>query len=209
MRFNLKLEEIKYLKILYTDIYDEICDLKVAIKKIDEREIFACAKTNTELNIETPQEIMLSIVCTDGLYRTKAKLKSINNEDPYTFIYIETPQGIEYQQNREYFRVKANYNCFYIPDENSAGFEVISNDISANGISLIMPNHIISENASKLLIEINKREIETLVKYIRSEKVENGYKISFTFSKISENDRDFISQVCIKNQLAQRRNTLF
>ena len=44
MQFNLKLEEIKYLKILYSDIYGELCDLKVAIKKIDEREIFACAK---------------------------------------------------------------------------------------------------------------------------------------------------------------------
>ena len=37
---------------------------------------------------------------------------------------------------------------------------------------------------------------------------DDGYKISFMFKEISENNRDFISQVCIKKQLEEKRNSI-
>ena len=65
------------------------------------------------LEIEVPQEIMLSIICNDGLYKTKAQLRRLENEEPYAFWFVQTPQGLEYQQNREYFRIIADYECIY------------------------------------------------------------------------------------------------
>lgn len=209
MRFNLKLEDIKYIKILYIDSQNQSNLTKAALKKIDEREILACAKFENGIDIETPQEVVLSLICNDGLYRTKTKLKSVEEDDPYVFLFLETPLGIEYQQNREYFRVKANYECVYKVNDEASPIKAKAFDISANGVSILLQNHVINDDLSKLIIKINGRDIETMVRYVRSEKIETDYRVSFAFAKISEQDRDFISQVCIQNQLVQRRNTLF
>jgi len=209
MRFNLKLEDIKYIKILYIDSQNQSNLTKAALKKIDEREILACAKFENGIDIETPQEVVLSLICNDGLYRTKTKLKSVEEDDPYVFLFLETPLGIEYQQNREYFRVKANYECVYKVNDETSPIKAKAFDISANGVSILLQNHVINDDLSKLIIKINGRDIETMVRYVRSEKIETDYRVSFAFAKISEQDRDFISQVCIQNQLVQRRNTLF
>lgn len=210
MRFNFKLEDIKYIKILYKDKDNVSFNSRAAIKRINEREILACAKFEDGLNIDTPQEVTLSIVCNDGLYKTKTKLKDVDNDMPYTFFVLETPQGIEYEQNREYFRVAVKYECVYkiIENDSVKEFTAKTADISANGISLILPVHAISETSSGISVSINGRVVQAKVRFVRSEKVEEGYKISFAYTKISESDRDFISQVCLQRQLEERRNNL-
>ncbi len=210
MKFSFKLEEIKYIKIAYKGREGYIDSLKAAIKDINDKEIFACTKYRNDFDIELPQEIDFSVICNDGLYRTKTVLKSFDNSEPYAFLVLETPVGIEYQQNREYFRIPVTYNCIYKinSDNQIKEYHVKTYDISANGISIIMPEHIISENLSELVINIDGININTRVKYIRSEKLENGYKLSFSFENLSQLDRDYISQVCIKKQLEQKRNRI-
>lgn len=210
MKFKFKLEEIKYVKILYTDINSTPCVTKAGIKKIDDREILACGKFENGLNINTPQEVVLSVICNDGLYRTKTILKSAENEEPYVFFVLETPAGIEYEQNREYFRVPVIYNCVYSVKENNEikEYPAITSDLSANGVSIFLPNNIVSENISELTINIDGLQIITKIKHVRSEKREEGYRLSFFFVNISETDRDYISQICIKKQLEQRRNSI-
>ena len=105
MKFNLNLDNINYIKIVYKDRDENTCCTKAAIKNMSEREIFACAKFEEGLNIQTPQEISLSFVCENGLYRTNTTLKYLEKDAPYIFFGIKTPLGLEYQQNREYFRV--------------------------------------------------------------------------------------------------------
>lgn len=208
MKFNLNLEDIKYIKILYKDLAGNPCTARAAMKSVNEREIIACAKFEDGLRIETPQEVTLSIVCNDGLYRTKTKLKSIDNAEPYIFFALETPQGLEYQQNREYFRVPAKYSCIYTitTEDKIKEFTTHTLDISANGVSIFMPVHEISNEEAEIEIAFGDIKISARIKYIRSEKFEEGYKLSFTYSAISNLDRDFISQICIKKQLEQRRN---
>lgn len=210
MKFSFKLEEIKYVKLAYRDCEGFIENTRAAIKEINEKEILACAKFADGLDLDLPQEIDFSVICNDGLYKTKTILKSIEKDEPYVFFTLETPVGIEYQQNREFFRVPVKYKCVYKTNINNETKElsVITYDISANGVSIELPNHIISENLSELTINIDGIQIATKVKYIRSEKINEGYKISFAFVGISESDRDYISQVCIKKQLEQRRKSL-
>ena len=209
MKFNFKLEEIKYAKILYKDNNETPCITKVAVKSIKEREILTCARFENGLNIELPQVVTISIVCNDGLYRTKTKLKSIDSERPYIFFILETPQGIEYEQNREYFRVPVDYKCIYKLRINNDIKEIEAQaiDISANGMSIFLSNNVISE-ISDITIFINNRPIQAQIRYVRSEKIDNGYKISFAYTKITETDRDYISQVCLQKQLEQRRNSI-
>lgn len=210
MRFNIELENIKYIKILCTDADDKPCNIKAAIKKINEREIIACTRFEENFSAKTPQNVTLSIICTDGLYRTKTKLKSVEDADPYLIFVLEAPQGLEYQQNREYFRVPVKYSCTYslkVQDE-IKHYNAETVDLSANGVSILLPEHITSNEECYLEILIEGIEIRTKVQYIRSEKTNEGYRISFKFSQITNQDQDFISKVCIQRQLEQKRNTI-
>lgn len=210
MKFSFKLEEIKYIKISYRNSEGFIDTFKAAMKSLDDQKITTCAKFKETLDINAPQEVDFSVICNDGIYKTKTVLKSIETAEPYVFFILQTPEGIEYQQNREYFRVPVEYNCIYRIRENydEKEYSATTADISANGVSINLPNHIISENLSELIIDIDGIKIVTKVRYIRSEKTDNGYRISFMFSKISELDRDLISQVCIKKQLEEKRKSL-
>ncbi len=210
MKFNLKLEEIKYAKVSYKDNSGSSCSKKVAVKTINEREILACAKFEENLNIDSPQEVVLSIVCNEGLYKTKTILKALDNDEPYLFIVLETPKGVEFEQNREYFRVSADFNCIYkiMIDDELKEFEAKTIDISANGVSILLPINAVADNFADIVMAINGKLVQSRVRYVRTEKLDEGYKLSFTFTKISESDRDYISQVCLQKQLAERRNSI-
>ena len=208
MKFNLNLEDIKYIKILYKDNNGSPCTHKAAIKSVTEKEFLICGKFEDDLRIAAPQEVTLSIVCNDGLYRTKTKLKYTYNEEPYVFFALEVPQGLEYQQNREYFRVAADYECVYtVETTNRREYKSHVCDISANGVSIILPFHDVADEA-EIEISFDEIKIAAGIRYVRSEKVDEGYKLSFTYSAISNLDRDFIAQICIKKQIEQKRNAL-
>lgn len=211
MKFNFSIEDVKYLKILYKSTDGTPETIKAAMHSVDDKEILACIKFDEDISAKTPQEVTLSIVCSDGLYRTQTKLVSVKKEYPYIFLILKTPLGLEYQQNREYFRVDMTYSCEYsVPeeDEEMQKFSTQTVDISANGASIILPIHKISEQQSFLDIDIDGKIIHTEVRYVRSEKLESGYKLSFTYQDISESDRDYISRACIKKQLELRRSGL-
>ena len=207
MNFNFKLEDIRYVKILYKNADEQACVTKATIKRVSEREILACVKYDDGLLVLTPQEVVLSIVCNDGLYRTKTVLKSVENDEPYVFFILEPPVGIEYQQNREYFRVSVKYNCIFKFEENGEIKEISAQtyDISANGVSIILSENLVTEALADIEIGINNQIVTAKVRYIRSEKFESGYKISLMFAKISEFDRDYISQTCLHKQLREQR----
>ncbi len=208
MKFDLHIEDIKYIKILYASSEGSPVTIKAALKKISEREITACIKCDENTNIPEPQEITLSLVCPDGLYRTKTRLKSCTLEQPFLFFYLDIPQNLEFKQNREFFRVPVSYKCKYFVknDEKTTEYDADVFDISANGISINMPVHAFSEEDAEIRIETEKRIIPVKVRYIRSEKTDSGYKISFAYTEIKANDRDYISQICILKQLESKRN---
>lgn len=206
MLFKFKVEDIKYLKVLFKDINEESVLLKIALKQINDREILACGKISENMVVPTPQDVSLSIICNDGLYRTKAKLKSVSDENPYTFFIMETPKNVEYQQNREYFRVVTEFPCTYKAEGKE--YSAKTYDISANGVSLLLNSHTITDGVSNLILNVNNRNLQVPMYYVRSEKINNQYKVSFKFVKISEIDRDFISQICIQKQLEAKRNSL-
>ena len=211
MKFNFDLDDIKYIKISFKNFSGETHSIKAAIKNVNEREITACSKFENDFNVNTPQEITLSIISKDGLYKTTTTLKSFEKDEPYIFFFLNTPNGFEYQQNREYFRIPINIECDYIVKQNENLTRIKANtvNLSANGICIKVPNLIVSEENAHIIFSALDKTIETDVKFVRSEKTDNGYFISFAFVDISEYNRDLVSQICIKKQLEQRRNSLF
>ena len=210
MKSYFHLKDIIYAKIGYQNKEGNYINTKAAIKSIDDREIVATAKYEDGIDISVPQTVKLSIICSDGIYKTKTTLKSFDNELPYTFFIMDTPQGIDYEQNREYFRIVIKYDCVYTVEKDGVQKEFATKtvDISANGVSFILPELAVSEGNAALAINIDNKTILLKIKYVRSEKVDEGYKISFAYTKISDADRDYISQVCLKKQLEERRNSL-
>lgn len=208
MKYDFNIKDIKYLKILYTNENNNPVYVKASVKRMDNREITACIKYEENFSIQTPQDITLSIVREEGLYRAQTKLKSYAFNEPYINFYLETPEDFEYRQNREYFRVTADYDCLYHVKNNDqpATFDTKIFDISASGISIILPAPVFSEEDAEIEILTGERIIKTKVQYIRSEKINNDYKLSFQYTEISDNDRDFISKMCIQKQLEDKRN---
>ena len=206
MKFNLNLDNINYIKIVYKDRQDSTCCTKAAIKRMGEREIFACAKFEDGLNIQTPQDILLSFVCDNGLYRTTTTLKYIENDEPYTFFTLKTPEGLEYQQNREYFRVRLEEDAILSYNHNILPCKV--HNISANGIRLILPEKIDNLDEVSINILFKPRDVKTKAKFVRFDDEDGILKASFKFVDIAENDMDIISQKCIQKQLEYKRNSV-
>jgi c-di-GMP-binding flagellar brake protein YcgR len=206
MRLSLKPEDIKYIKILYNDGTETPKSVKAIVKRMNDFEIFACAKIEEGLYIKTPQEITLGIICNDGLYHTKTKLKYVDNDEPLVYFAIERPDDLEYQQNREYFRIAAEYNCIYRVTFNQSSREIKAktSDISANGVSIIYPERLVVDDDAEIVIDVEGRKISTKIRYIRSEKCDVNYKLSFKFVDMSESDSDYISKICIQKQLKER-----
>ena len=209
MKFNLKIEDIKYIKITYKDSSDNLLSLKAGVKKIDFNKIISTAKYEEDLYVKTPQKITIDFVCKDGLYKGESDLLLISKEEPYIFVSTTIPDEIEYFQNREYFRVPAIYDCIYsVNNDEIQTFRAKTVDISANGVNIFLYENIIPEKDAYLTLLINEKEIRTRISYVRSVQVENGYNLSFYFSQISVQDRDLISQECIKKQLELKRKSI-
>ncbi len=206
MKFNLNLDSINYIKIVYKDSSGNPCYTKAAIKHMGEREIFACAKFENGLQIQTPQEVVISFICDNGLYRTNTTLKFIENEEPYTFFTLKTPLGLEYQQNREYFRVKMNEDAILNIQNNIIACKV--HDISANGVRLILPEKITIPDEVFIDILFKPKNIKTKAKFIRLDEEDGILKASFQFINLPENEMDIISQKCIQKQLEYKRSSL-
>ena len=205
MKFNLNLDNINYIKIVYKDKSGTVCCTKAAIKNMNEREIFACAKFEDNLFLDTPQEVSLSFVCENGLYRTSTTLKSIENDAPYIFFVMKTPVGIEYQQNREYFRVKMDEDAIISFENETIPCKI--HDISANGVRLILLRKVDIPEEVNLDLLFSEKELKIKSKFIRFDTEDNIPKVSFEFLGITDSERDFISQKCIQKQLEYKRSS--
>ena len=210
MKFNLKIEEINYAMISYKDNEESFCTVKAEIKKIDSKFLLANVKFQADLSIEIPQEIFLNFICNDGIYYAKTSLLSLKNDAPYTIFYIKTPEIVEHQQKREFFRVKAQYDCVYSIKNNGviSEYKTQTADISAGGVSIILATEEQAQKITEITLRINNTPITARVTYVRSTPVADTMKASFKFDKISETNREFITQACFQKQMEERRKIL-
>ena len=206
MNFNLNIENINYIKIIYQDQDEFVHCAKAAIKRINEKDIFACAKYERDLFIKTPQEIDLSIACDNGLYKAKTTLKHVEKDEPYINFLLVTPSDIEYLQKREYFRVKINENALIMYDDKK--ISCITFDISANGVRFVLEEKISFPEEVYLIIHLPVKTIEVRARYVRTDEEDKILKASFSFIDLKESDLDYISQICLQKQLETRRKNL-
>jgi c-di-GMP-binding flagellar brake protein YcgR len=210
MKFNLNIDNINYVKITYKDNEGFSHCTKAAIKRMNEREIFACAKFEDGLRVTVPQDVELNIASENGLYKANTQLKFIKNEAPYVFFTLKTPENMDYQQNREYFRVKLSENATisFGEGENIKHISCETYDISANGVRLIIDDNTAFPEEVLLTLYLPAKTITTEAKFIRNDREDNIIKASFSFNSLKDSDMDYISQICFKKQLETRRKNL-
>ncbi len=210
MNFNLNLDNINYIKIVYCDREGSTRCIKATIKNLGEREIYACAKIENGISIQTPQDIMLSFISDNGLYRTNTVLKYIVFQEPFVYFAMKAPEGLDYQQNREYFRVKSSEKVLinYIKNEEKQTVTCLAHDISANGIRVELDSRIDFPEDVSLKIIFENKEISTDAKFIRIDEEDDILKAAFYYTNLKEQDRDFISQQCIKRQIEEKRSKI-
>lgn len=212
MKFNLKIEDINYIKILYKDRYNFTHYMKAAIKKLEEKYIFSGAKTDKKLNIDTPQEVILSFICDNGLYKSKTKLNFVqyDEKEEYIFFSLITPQDVEYQQNREYYRVEMQENATisYVAENETIKIPAKIHDISANGVRLTLKDAVKFPEDVTLNLFFPTKEIQASATFIRTDEDDNMFKASFHFKNLTNQDLDFISRMCLKKQLENKRHSI-
>ena len=168
-----------------------------------------CTKCeDDEFRIKTPQNVTVSFACDNGLYRTMVELIHSELRNSYVYFTLKTPEGLEFQQNREYFRVKMTEKAILSFKQNNEIKRVPSTtfDISANGVKLVIPEKY--DNLEEVLINImfDTRDFKSKARFVRYDDEDGILKASFQFIELPNNDVDFISQKCIQKQLEYKRN---
>ncbi len=210
MKFNLSLNNINYIKINYNDNDGFSHCTKAAIRRFSDVEIYASAKFEDGLYIKTPQVVDISVATDNGLYKAQTTLKYLVNEPPYVFFSIKSPDNMDYQQNREFFRVKIDENALisYVENEQEKLIACETYDISANGVRFILENTSNLPDIVKLTLYLQNKTIVSDAKYVRTDDEDGMHKVSFSFVDMKESDSDYISQFCLKKQMEQRRKLL-
>ena len=210
MKFDLNIKNINYVKITYKDKSNFSHCIKAAVRLLTESEFLACIRIQEDFDIKVPQEVELRIACENGLYKSKALLKKIDKDVPYLLFVMKKPEEMEYQQKREYFRVKLQENVTVIYDVDEQLFQIsaLTYDISANGVRIELEKKINFPQYVKLILHLPDNRIEVGAKYIRTDDEDKQLKASFHFVDISQADTDYISQICFAKQLEERRKNL-
>lgn len=210
MKFDLDIKKVKYVKILYKDSENFSHYLKTAVKSITSYDVYTFAKKDEWIKIPAPQDVKLNFACEDGLYTADSVLKYTTYEEPYLYLALKLPQSMEYRQKREFFRVRMNAQAsiiFNSGDEIKKIHTKIYN-ISASGISILLDKEIKFPEEVLIDIEFLNRTVHVKSKYIRTDSDDDILYTSFNFMNLSVSDMDYISQMCIRKQLEDKRNSL-
>lgn len=210
MRFDLKPKNINYIKIIYKDSNSFLHMTKAAVKRIDSKEIFASARFEENWFIKTPQDIEVSFICENGLYKARTELKYTDKDDEFIYFALKIPEEVEYRQSREYFRVRLQEKVFisYTKDNQEHCIECLTHDISANGLCVILPQITDFPEEVNIILKLREKDILTKAKFIRTDNEDDILKASFNFENLKERDMDYISQICIQKQIENRKSVL-
>lgn len=203
MKLNFNLEDIECLKLDF-DNEEYHSSIKLALKEKRENDFLAIAPTHQKVAFDTPQKITLTFICHDGLYKTTTIVNDIYEEDGYKYFVINNPESLDYQQNREYYRILSKYDCIYTIDTGSGieSFNAVTYDISAGGVSIISSENIVPTRETSIVICMPERNLKAHIQFVRCEAYgEDEYKLSFFFVDLSDKDYKFLSDLCVQKQL--------
>ena len=207
---KLSTENINYIKITCCDRWDNEHTIKATLKSVTPNDLKVCAKIEDKLFIDTPQQVEMFIITSDGKFNTTTTLKYTEYDAPYMFFILNKNSNFSFQQSREYFRIKYKEGAIISFNDGDENKRIVCNtiDISANGVKLELPSRYnIPKNVSLLLI-IDRKEFNIPASLVRISNENETPSASFCFDNLKEQEVDFISKFCIQKQLEEKRNKI-
>jgi len=201
------MNDVNYIKIIFNDENNIPNCIKAGVRDISRSIIYASAKFEEDISITTPKYVELGIITDTGLYKAHSELKRVIKEPPYTFFEVKTPESLEFSQNREFFRVRMNENATISYTSNGQEKQIACEtyDISANGVRLIVDSLIDIPDVAKITLHMPDKDLITESKLVRTDNDDNTLKVSYHYTFIKESDLDYISKICLKKQLENRK----
>lgn len=202
MELNFNLDSIEYIQLDYIE-KEEVKSIKLALKEKRENYFIAIAPQQDTVHISTPQKVSVSFIGKDNLYRTTTILNATHNENGFTYYTIDNPETLDFQHNREYYRIPAQYDCIYTIETGQGieSFNAVTYDISAGGVSIITSENIIPTRETSIVIFMPDKDLKAHLKFVRCELFEESYKLSFIFTDLTEKEYNLLSEFCITRQL--------
>ena len=203
MKINFNLETIEFIQIECLNDKGEEHKIRLALKEKRENDFVAITETEEIFCIDTPKEVTLSLVSNNNLYKTTTTLKEFYRCNEYLNFVIQNPETLDFQHNREFYRVPAQFDCIYTidTDEGIESFNAETYDISPGGVSIITNVNIIPTRETSIVIFMPDRELKAYLKFVRCDAFEDKYKLSFFFLEMRPNDLEMLEQYCITKQL--------
>lgn len=203
MKINFNLETIEFIQIECLNDKGEEQKIRLALKEKRENDFVAITETEEMFCIDTPKEVTLSLVSNNNLYKTTTTLKELYRCNEYLNFIIQNPETLDFQHNREFYRVPAQFDCIYTidTDEGVESFNAETYDISAGGVSIVTDINVIPTRETSIVIFMPDRELKAYLKFVRCDAFENKYKLSFIFLEIKPQDLEMLEQYCITKQL--------
>jgi c-di-GMP-binding flagellar brake protein YcgR len=177
--------------------------------------------------VEKGTVVKVAMFCTNGVFVFNTEVIDTEDNFPYLFWYLKSPEKFEVRQQREFYRTRFNLKTTLTIIFNNGEkllYQGNTFDISGSGASLLVS--LGSENADivellakstiknyakiGLCLHFNERSINTKVEFVHKRLLNENKKFTvyaFKFSRISPTDSEFITKQCFSKQLQEQNKS--
>lgn len=150
-------------------------------------------------------------------YQFKSIIKG-KKKDPVPMIGLDIPPKEEMKriQRRRYVRADAVLDVAVKMEAEKNAFQMVSSNMSAGGIAVVLPEHISAEPGEKLYVSFSLSEKENTADITAEAVTQRVFydekaakrKMTLEFTDIDPASHQHILRHCMRAQLQQRRNSL-
>ena len=212
-----ELSKLKYVKVAYKDIDDEIHEVSTEVKFIGNSLISLYFNQTQNFYAECPQDVILKFVTTDAMYIATAILTEAKKVNNVVYLSIVPPVKIIRQQNRKYTRVNIDRTCILVVDDakgKSTTYMAKSVNLSASGILInnlktIIYDEPFESDFSKydcfhiIMCLESDMVIKQFARYVRHDYVNNSHRYAFHYMRTKPETVSMINKYAINEQIKQ------
>lgn len=196
MYLKLNLLDIQYLEIEF-DNSESTKSYKLELQEKNETNFIATMPDDKDFFIHTPHSILLTLVCAESLFQTKAVIENFYKENGQIVLIIKNPEAMDFEHNREYYRAFKEFDCIYtVETENGIeAFNAVTYDISIGGVTIVTAENIIPKRETSIVICTPNKDFKAHVEFSRCDAFGDNYKLAFIFIDLSDEDIMFLNDI--------------
>ena len=192
---------LQYVKIIFVDKYNELCELRAENNIIKKDTIQLYINSQNNIDINCPIGVVLKLVTNDTIYFAKTILQYVKNSGDRFIFVLKTPPKTIRQQNRKYARINVNCPCVISYNDNKNNRQTYiaqSINISKGGALLSDIDSILlsykpcelqlseGDSCNIVIFLRHDSKIKTQAKFIRKECIDDVFRYAFQFTNMPD-----------------------